>query len=82
MGDPEWQARLDQGIECCDGVILNLTSAACEAEPVCYEVKKPAPWASRSSPIILEKIDDWGTTLEQGGLSVSHHTADFTNTEK
>lgn len=43
LGDPDWQARIDQGLACSQGVILGITPAACESEPVRYEVR----WAGK-----------------------------------
>ncbi len=28
LGDPDWQARIDQGLSLCDGVILNITPSS------------------------------------------------------
>ena len=82
LGDTDWQARIDQGIQRCDGLILNLTPAACASEPVQYEVKKAQELGKPIFPIVLEKIADWGTALIQVGLTPSQHTEDFTDVTK
>ena len=40
LGDPDWEARINQGIKQSDAVILNITPAACESKPIRYEVAK------------------------------------------
>ncbi len=82
LGDPDWQARIDQGLEQCDGVLLNLTPAACASEPVRYEVRKAQELKKPIFPIVLERIDNWGAALEQVGLSPNQHTEDFTDVTK
>ena len=79
LGDSDWQARIDQGIAQCDGLILNLTPAACESEPVQYEVRQALAIGKPIFPIVLEKLPDWGAALTQVGLTPSQHMEDFTD---
>jgi formylglycine-generating enzyme required for sulfatase activity/energy-coupling factor transporter ATP-binding protein EcfA2 len=79
LGDPDWQARINQGIQRCDGLILNLTPAACASEPVQYEVKTALALGKPIFPLVLERISDWGTALTQVGLTPNQHTEDFTD---
>jgi len=82
LGDTDWQARINQGIERCDGLILNLTPAACASEPVQYEVKRALELKKPIFPIVLERISDWTAALTQVGLSPNQHTEDFTDVTK
>lgn len=79
LGDPDWRARIDQGLARCDGVILNLTPAACESGPVQYEVRQALALGKPIFPIVLEKLSDWGAALTQVGLTPNQHTEDFTD---
>ena len=82
LGDVNWRERIDQGLTLCDGVILNLTPAACESEPVQYEVKKALALKKPIFPIVLEKIENWGEALTKVGLTPAHHIEDFTDVAK
>jgi len=82
LGDPDWQARINQGIQRCDGLILNLTPAACASEPVQYEVKTALALGKPIFPLVLERISDWGAALTQVGLTPNQHTEDFTDVTK
>lgn len=78
LGDPDWQARIDQGLQRCDGVILNITPAACQSEPVRYEVKKARELGKPIFPIILERITDYDAAIRDLGLADKQHIEDFT----
>jgi hypothetical protein len=78
LGDPDWQARIDRGLERCDGVILGLTPAACESEPVQYEIQQALALGKPIFPCVLERLENWGAALRQVGLSEKQHTEDFT----
>jgi hypothetical protein len=56
LGDPDWQARIDRGLEHCDGVILGLTPAACASEPVQYKIKKASALGKPIFPLLLERL--------------------------
>jgi formylglycine-generating enzyme required for sulfatase activity len=79
LGDPDWQAKIDDGLVRCDAVILNITPAACESEPVRYEVKKARELGKPIFPIILEKITDYDAALRDLGLPEKQHLEDFTD---
>jgi len=79
LGDPDWQARIDQGLQRCDGVILNITPAACQSEPVRYEVKKARERNKPIFPIILERISDYDAAIRDLGLADRQHIEDFTD---
>jgi formylglycine-generating enzyme required for sulfatase activity/energy-coupling factor transporter ATP-binding protein EcfA2 len=79
LGDPDWQARIDQGISLSDGVILNITPAACESEPVRYEVRKAQALGKPIFPIILERIADYDAAIAALGLAAKTHIEDFTD---
>ena len=82
LGDPDWQARIDQGLQRCDGVILNITPAACQSEPVRYEVKKARELGKPIFPIILERITDYDAAIRDLGLADKQHIEDFTDVTK
>ena len=82
LGDPDWQARIDQGLQRCDGVILNITPAACESEPVRYEVKKARELGKPIFPIILERIPNYDAAIRDLGLADKQHIEDFTEVTK
>ncbi len=82
LGDPDWQARIDQGVEQCGALILCLTPDACNSKPVQYEVKQAQTLSKPIFPIVLERLDDWVTSLKQVGLSEKQHTEDFTDVEQ
>ena len=79
LGDPDWKARIDQGVQQSDGLILNLTPAACASEPVQYEVRKALELGKPIFPIVLEKIPDWSAALTQVGLTPDQHVEVFTD---
>lgn len=79
LGDPDWQARIDRGIERCDGVILGLSPAACASKPVQYEVEKALKLGKPIFPVILERLLDIGNALKEIGLSEKQHIEDFTD---
>ncbi|MBZ0295949.1 MAG: SUMF1/EgtB/PvdO family nonheme iron enzyme [Anaerolineae bacterium] len=78
LGDPDWQARIDQGIQHSDGVILNITPAACASEPVRYEVRKALELGKPIFPIMLERIADYDAAIRDLGLPEKQHIEDFT----
>ncbi len=82
LGDPDWQARIDQGLQRCDGVILNITPAACQSEPVRYEVKKARELNKPIFPVILERITDYDAAIRDLGLADKQHIEDFTDVTK
>ncbi|GAB4528101.1 MAG: hypothetical protein OHK0046_46630 [Anaerolineae bacterium] len=82
LGDPDWQARIDQGIALCDGVILNITPAACASEPVRYEVRKARELSKPIFPVILERIVDYDAAIRDLGLPEKQHIEDFTDVTK
>jgi hypothetical protein len=71
LGDPDWQARINQGLQRCDGVLLNITPAACQSEPVRYEVKKARELGKPIFPIILERITDYDAAIRDLGCQRS-----------
>jgi hypothetical protein len=71
LGDPDWRARIDQGLERCDGVILNITPAACQSEPVRYEVRKARALGKPIFPVILERITDYDAAIAIWGCRTS-----------
>ncbi len=79
LGDPDWQARIDQGLQQCDGVILNITPAACQSEPVRYEVKKARELNKPIFPVILERITSYDDAIRDLGLADKQHIEDFTD---
>jgi energy-coupling factor transporter ATP-binding protein EcfA2 len=79
LGDPDWRGRIDQGLTICDAVILNITPAACESEPVQYEVKKARELGKPIFPIILERIADYSAAIRDLGLAERQHIEDFTD---
>jgi hypothetical protein len=79
LGDPDWQARIDQGLQRCDGVLLNITPAACQSEPVRYEVKKAGELGKPIFPVILERIADYDAAIRDLGLADKQHIEDFTD---
>ncbi|MEL6408208.1 MAG: toll/interleukin-1 receptor domain-containing protein [Chloroflexota bacterium] len=81
LGDTDWQARIDEGLRVCDGVILNITPAACESEPVQYEVKKALEFGKPIFPVMLEKTD-YDTAIAKLGLPERQHIEEFLDAEK
>ncbi|MDX2137608.1 MAG: SUMF1/EgtB/PvdO family nonheme iron enzyme [Chloroflexota bacterium] len=79
LGDPDWQARIDQGLSLSAGVILNITPAACESEPVRYEVRKALELGKPIFPIILERIAHYDAAITALGLPAKAHIEDFTD---
>jgi formylglycine-generating enzyme required for sulfatase activity len=79
LGDPDWQARIDQGLTRCDGVILNITPAACESEPVRYEVRKARELGKPIFPLVLERIASYDDAIRDLGLPEKTHIEDFTD---
>ncbi|MDQ7035754.1 MAG: TIR domain-containing protein, partial [Anaerolineae bacterium] len=79
LGDPDWQARIDQGLQRCDGVILNITPDACASEPVRYEVRKALELGKPIFPVILERIADYNAAIHDLGLPEKQHLEDFTD---
>ncbi len=78
LGDTDWQKRIDQGIELCAAVILNITPAACASEPVRYEVRKARELGKPILPIILERTD-FDAAIRDLGLAEKQHIEDFTD---
>jgi formylglycine-generating enzyme required for sulfatase activity len=78
LGDPDWQARIDQGLALCGGVILCITPAACQSEPVRYEVRKARELKKPIFPVILEQVTDYGNAIRELGLPEKQHIEDFT----
>jgi formylglycine-generating enzyme required for sulfatase activity/energy-coupling factor transporter ATP-binding protein EcfA2 len=79
LGDPDWRARIDQGLQQCDGVLLNITPAACKSEPIRYEVSKARALGKPIFAIILERIDDYAAAIRDLGLPERQHLEDFTD---
>jgi hypothetical protein len=79
LGDPDWQKRIEQGLDRCDGVILNITPAACASEPVRYEIRKARELDKPIFPIILERIADYDAAIHDLGLAKNQHIEDFTD---
>ncbi len=78
LGDPDWQARIDQGLMRCDGMILNITPAACASEPVRYEVRRARELGKPIFPIVLERITSYDEAIRDLGLPEKAHIEDFT----
>lgn len=79
LGDPDWQARIDRGLERSQGVILGITPAACTSEPVRYEIRQARALGLFIFPVILERVPDIGQALVDIGLPKEWHTEDFTD---
>jgi formylglycine-generating enzyme required for sulfatase activity len=79
LGDTDWQARIDQGLTLCDGVILCITPAACQSEPVRYEVRKARELKKPIFPVILERVTDFDAAIRELGLPEKQHLEDFTD---
>jgi hypothetical protein len=79
LGDSSWQARIDRGLEKCDGVILCISPAACQSEPVRYEVRKALEYGKPIFPIILEKVASASTAIKELELPEKQHLEDFTD---
>lgn len=79
LGDPDWQARIDQGLSLCDGVLLNITPSACASEPVRYEVRKARELGKPIFPIVLERIASYAAAIRDLGLPEKTHIEDFTD---
>lgn len=79
LGDTDWQARINQGLELSAAVILNITPAACASEPVRYEVRKARELGKPIFPIILERITDYDAAIRDLGLAEKQHIEDFTD---
>jgi len=82
LGDPDWQARIDQGLMRCDGVILIITPAACASEPIRYEVRKAREFGKPIFPIVVERITDYDAAIRDLGLAEKQHIEDFTDVTK
>lgn len=81
LGDTDWQVRIDEGLRVCDGVILNITPAACESEPVQYEVRKALEFGKPIFPVMLEKTD-YDDAIAKLGLPERQHIEEFLDVEK
>ncbi len=79
LGDPDWQARIDRGLEACNGVILGLTPAACQSKPVQYEVQQARSLKKPIFPVILERLPKIEDALREIGLPETQHVEDFTD---
>ena len=79
LGDPDWQAKIDRGLELCGGVILGLSPLACSSIPVQYEVKQALALKKPIFPLILERLPDIAAGLREIGLSEKQHVEDFTD---
>ena len=66
----------------CDGVILNVTPAACVSEPVRYEVRQALNLGKPIFPIILERIASYDDAIRDLGLPKNQHIEDFTDVTK
>ncbi|NWJ49116.1 MAG: SUMF1/EgtB/PvdO family nonheme iron enzyme [Chloroflexi bacterium] len=79
LGDPSWKARIDAGLEQCEGVILCISPAACQSEPIRYEVCKALEFKKPIFPIILEKVESASAAIADLGLPGEQHLEDFTD---
>lgn len=79
LGDDDWQGRIDQGIQNCDGMILCLSPAACASIPVQYEVNKARELGKPIFPLILERLPKIEAALAEIGLPEKQHCEDFTD---
>lgn len=77
LGDPDWQEKIDRGIDACDGLILCLTPLACESVPIQYEVRQALLKDKPIFPLLLEKLDDIPAGLKRIGLPDRQHVEDF-----
>jgi hypothetical protein len=82
LGDPNWQARIDRGLERSQGIILGITPAACQSEPVRYEVRKARERGLLIFPLVLEHVPDIGKALVDLGLPKEQHVEDFTDADR
>lgn len=78
LGDSDWRGKIDEGLAQCDGVILCITPAACQSEPVRYEVKKARELGKPIFPLILESIASYDDAIRDLGLAERQHIEDFT----
>ena len=81
LGDADWQTRIDQGLEQCDGVILNITPAACASEPVRYEVRKALELGKPLFPVMLE-VTDYDLAIRDLGLPERQHIEELYDESK
>ncbi|MEO1287281.1 MAG: TIR domain-containing protein, partial [Chloroflexota bacterium] len=81
LGDDDWQARIDEGLRLCNGVILNITPAACDSEPVRYEVRKARELGKPVFPVMLEKTN-YHEAIAKLGLPDRQHIEEFLDAEK
>lgn len=78
LGDPDWQAKIEQGLRECAGMVLCLTPAACESDPIRFEVRKAIEFGKPIFPVMLEAVslpDD----LVKIGLSERWHVEPLTD---
>jgi len=79
LGDADWQAKIDHGLQACAAAILMVTPAACDSIPVQYELKKARELGKPIFPIILEKIASYDDAISKLGLAPKQHIEDFTD---
>jgi len=82
LGDPDWQARIDRGLENSQGMILGITPAACDSEPIRYEVRKARDLNVPIFPVILERLTDYDEVIRKLGLPDKQHIEDFTDADR
>jgi formylglycine-generating enzyme required for sulfatase activity len=82
LGDPDWQAKIEQGLRSCDGMVLCLSPAACTSEPIQFEVRKALEFNKPIFPIMLEKLPDIAASLREIGLPERYHVEDFTRKDE
>ena len=73
LGDPDWEAKIVQGIRECAGVILCLTPEACKSDPIRFEVSTAKNAGKHIFPVMLEPLDNIGNCLESLSLSRKQH---------
>ena len=69
LGDPDWEAKIVQGLRECAGVILCLTPKACESRPIAFEMQKAQEFGKPIFLLMLEQLPDIPAGLRQLGLS-------------
>ncbi len=77
LGDPDWQARIDLGLQISDGVVLCITAEALTSEPIRYEVRKALEFKKPIFGLILETGISSRQAIEGLGLPDHQHIEKF-----